>query len=884
MLQPYKFIRYIVLRSQSNKYLFSSFIFKSLLKVKWYFLLLGLLSFVLISLLRVIPVHSTPNLPNWASNLSSVEQQAEQFYESGQFDEAVQLLKQVATRYAALGDELGQARQLRNLALAYHQLGRISLAHESIEESLNYIQNSKKENTKDKQRLLAQTLEVKGKLQLDAGQSQQALETWKQAASYYQRIDDLTGLTRSKINQSQALQQLGLYRQAIKTLIDVRSTLQAQPDSLLKAKGLQSLGEALRVVGDLNQSQEVLQQSLAVAEKLQLRDSLAAILISLGNTAYIQQKAEDAISFYQRAAKESPSLTIQSQAQLNQLRVLVDQQKWSEASILSSQIQSQLINLPLSRTTIYAKVNFAESLIKASASQNNPSSPTDIAQLLATAVQQAQRLHDERAQAYALGSLGGLYERNQQWDNARQLTEQALLLAQKNNAADIAYQWQWQLGRILKAKGDLAGATAAYTEAVNTLQSIRSDLVAISSDVQFSFRQSVEPVYRELVAILLQPSSQKANQKNLVQARKVIESLQLAELDNFFRDACINAKPAQIDQIDKTAAVFYPIILPDRLEVILALPGQPLRQYTTRLPKQQINQTLKDMRDAITVPRYRLTLKRFQKPAQQVYQWIIGPVEAELAASGVKTLAFVPDGAFRNIPLSALYDGKQYLVEKYSIAIAPGLQLVDPKPLAQRQLKVLAFGLTEGRQGFTPLPNVEVELESITAEVESQVRLNETFTNSNFKQDVHASAFPVVHLATHGQFSSSAQNTFILTWDDRIRANDFNELLRTQQENRKLPIELLVLSACQTAAGDDRAALGLAGIAVRAGARSTLASLWFVDDQATSLLMSQFYQELINAQQTKAESLRRAQVKILHNQAFSHPYFWSAFVLVGNWL
>ncbi|HEY9675011.1 MAG TPA: CHAT domain-containing protein, partial [Waterburya sp.] len=108
--------------------------------------------------------------------------------------------------------------------------------------------------------------------------------------------------------------------------------------------------------------------------------------------------------------------------------------------------------------------------------------------------------------------------------------------------------------------------------------------------------------------------------------------------------------------------------------------------------------------------------------------------------------------------------------------------------------------------------------------------------------------------------------------------------LRTQQENRKLPIELLVLSACQTAAGDDRAALGLAGIAVRAGARSTLASLWFVDDQATSLLMSQFYQELINAQQTKAEALRRAQVKILHNQAFSHPYFWSAFVLVGNWL
>lgn len=104
--------------------------------------------------------------------------------------------------------------------------------------------------------------------------------------------------------------------------------------------------------------------------------------------------------------------------------------------------------------------------------------------------------------------------------------------------------------------------------------------------------------------------------------------------------------------------------MPDRLEVILALPGQPLRQYTTRLPKQQINTTLRDLQDAITVPRYRVSLKRFQQPAQQVYNWLIRPVEAELANSGVKTLAFVPDGAFRNIPLSALYDGKQYLVRE----------------------------------------------------------------------------------------------------------------------------------------------------------------------------------------------------------------------------
>jgi CHAT domain-containing protein len=846
---------------------------------------LALLSLALVLGIGVIPVHSTSNQHDLANSSSSLEQQAQQFYEAGQFDKATQLLKQAAADSAAKGDELGQARQLRNLALAYQKLGKLSLANEAIQDSLKSLQALKKQgNTKETQRLIAQALEVKGTLQLDVGQSEQALETWKQTANYYQEFYDLAGIIRSKINQSQALQRLGLYRQAIKTLTEVQNALQAQPDSLLKAKGFQSLGEALRVVGDLKRSQEILQQSLAVAEQLQLHDSIGAILISLGNTTYVQNKSDEAINFYQRAAQTSPSPTVKLQAQLNQLRVLVKENKQIDADTLIPQIQSHLVDLPPSRTSVYARINLAESLIKTSKSQDNPSFTTTIAQLLATAVQQAQSLNDERSQAYALGSLGGLYEQHQQWDNAQQLTEQALLLAQSINAADITYQWQWQLGRILRANGNLEGATAAYTEAVNTLQSIRSDLVSISSDVQFSFRQTVEPVYRELVALLLQPEANKANQTKLAQARKVIESLQLAELDNFFRDACINAKPIQIDQIDKTAAVFYPIILPDRLEVILALPGQPLRQYTTRLPKQQINTTLRDLQEAVTVPRYRVSLKRFQQPAQQVYNWLIRPVEAELANSGVKTLAFVPDGAFRNIPLSALYDGKQYLVEKYSVAIAPGLQLVDPKPLAQRQLKVLAFGLTEARQGFAALPNVQSELERIQTEVESQVRINQAFTQSNFQRDIDSSPFPVVHLATHGQFSSSAEDTFVLTWDDRIRANDFNELLRTQQGNQKQPIELLVLSACQTAAGDDRAALGLAGVALKAGARSTIASLWFVSDEATSLLMSQFYQELTTQQETKAEALRRAQVAILQKEEFAHPYFWAAFVLVGNWL
>lgn len=868
---------------------------------------------------------------------SKLVQQGKSLYEAGRFEEAAQSWQQAADAFATQGDKLNQAMALSNLSSTFQQLGQWDKANQAITESLNLLQNQ--ESTPEQLRILAQTKDIRGQLQRSLGQSEDAIDTWQQAAVLYARINNKQGITQSRINQAQAMQDLGLYPKACKTLLEAfeldnqncdlsTESLQAlknQPASPLKVIGLRSLGDVLRVIGKSEQSQKVLEESLKVAQQLNSPADIAAAYLSLGNTVRTLANTETLVPFkqgeygqvsfnyYEQAAKLSTSPTTRILAQLNQLSLLLESNKWSQAKDLALLLKSQLYSLPLSRTGVYAQINFAQSLMKLRNGEGGqggisteisqqtsplplpfPSSsqfPTfnEIDQILTKAAQLAHRIGDQRTEAYAQGLRGRLYEQNQQLSQAEDFTKQALSLAPTFKTPDIAYEFFWQLGRLRKAQGDREGAIANYTQAVNTLQSLRTDLVTISSDVQFSFRESVEPVYRDLVALLLEPlqtpSEQKGvSQKNLVQARKVLESLQLAELDNFFRDACINAKPAQIDQIDQTAAVFYPIILSDRLEVIVALPGQPLRQYTTFLPKQEIDATLKNLRQAATLPRLRSSLKRFLDDSQEVYNWLIRPVEAELAASGVKTLAFVPDGAFRNIPIAALYDGKQYLIQNYSVAIAPGLQLVDPKPLARQKLQVLAFGLSEARQGFAPLPNVKLELERIKTEVESQVRLNQAFTTSSFKQITQSLPFPVIHLATHGEFSSSAKDTFVLTWDDRIRANDFNELIRTQEGKRKRPIELLVLSACQTAAGDDRAALGLAGVAVRAGARSTLASLWFVSDEATSLLMTQFYEELSNTQVTKAEALRRAQVVILQDNKFSHPFYWSAFVLVGNWL
>ncbi|MBD2196015.1 MULTISPECIES: CHAT domain-containing protein [Calothrix] len=822
---------------------------------------------------------SPPSLMQVSSNVAQQEEQGRQYYDAGQFLAAIKIWEQVLQIYQSQGDRLNQARVLSNLSLSYQQLGLWTEATQAITRSRELLQG--KHTEPEYLKVLAQVFNTQGSLELATGKSEAALLTWQQATATYTQVKNETGVLRSLINQSQALKALGLYRRALSTLNQVNKILQKQPDSPIKTAGLRSLGASWRLVGNLTAAQQVLQQSLAIAQKLQSPAEMSATLIDLGNVARANQDATSALALYQQAVNIAPSSMLKMRSQLNQLSTLIDTKQWTPAQALWSQIQPQLVNLPPSRTAIYAQLNLAQSLIRLKQA-NLPNAPTteNIAQLVANNLQQAKTLGDKQAQAYALGKLGGLYEQTQQWAIAQDLTQQALVLAQSINTPEIAYRWQWQLGRLLKVQGDEPGAIAAYTQAVNTLQSLRSDLVAIDPDIQFSFRETVEPVYRELVSLLLSGTSS-PSQEALKQARQVIESLQLAELDDFFREACLDRKYTQIDELDPLAAVIYPIILPDRLEVIVSLPKQPLRHYATSLPQAELESIVEKLRKTLVIR----SKEDFLPLSQQVYDWLIRPVETDLVKSGIKTLVFVPDGVLRNIPMAALHDSnQQYLVEKYNIALTPSLQLLPPKTLAQHNFKVLGAGLTEARQGFSALEYVEQEMKEIKSEVPSTVLLNQEFTSKNLQNYLQSAIFPIVHIATHGKFSSKAIETFILAWDDRIRINDLDNLLQISEQKQQQAIELLVLSACETAVGDKRAALGLAGIAVKAGASSTLATLWSVNDEATANLMRQFYKHLSSTKETKAEALRHAQMALLKDPQSEHPVYWAPYILVGNWL
>ena len=878
------------------------------------------------------------------SNTIQLIERAEQLYRAEQYVKAGQVWQQAVTAFEQQSDVLNQAMALSNLALTQQKLGNLTAAETAIASGLELLQTQS--NTALQQRLLANSLDVRGSIARSQGKSKLAVETWQQAEAIYRELSNSQAIIKNQINQAQALQDSGYYRRASKILSSIQTDLGQKPDSTDKVSVLLSLGNTLRAVGDLSGSQgslAALQQALKIAE---INDSKQedAILLSLGNTlralgnrarqsqtiqqadlyssecladSNLENIAEyyrQAAQFYRRSAK-SADLSTTNKAQLNLLSLLVQNQTLLDRQALSTlelssqeskktitdliaNIKTNLERLPVTRTTVYDRLNLVQSLI--SLQPNVVKFPSPIVQQCPTsanlkiswgqiesqikiALKQARQLQDKPAVAYASGYLGAVYQQTGKLTHARQLTEQALLNIDSDAIAnavspEVAYLWQWQLGRIYRLQNDLEEALQAYNSAFDTLQSLSANLVAVNPEIQFAFRNQIEPLYRERAALLL--AEPQPSQENLVLARDTIEALQLAQLNNFFREACLDAQPQKIEQLDPAAGIIYSIILPDRLAVILSQPQQPLKYYQTAIAPQTIDRALEDLYATLS----RIAPSEPSPPNKIFYDWLVRPFENELAANQTNTLVFILDGIMKGIPVAVLHDGKQYLVEKYGLALTPGLQLLTSNPLTFNTLETITGGLTQSRQGYSSLPYVEVEVSEIADLVPSEILLDNNFTRDRLREQITTSPYPIVHLATHGQFSSRAEDTFLLTWDDRINVKYLDRLLQDRDFAEDTPVELLILSACQTATGDKQAALGLAGVAVRSGARSTLATLWSIKDDSTAKLMIEFYRAIKKPGTTKAEALRQAQLSLLRSPKYQHPYYWSAFVLVGNWL
>jgi CHAT domain-containing protein len=612
---------------------------------------------------------------------------------------------------------------------------------------------------------------------------------------------------------------------------------------------------------------------------------------------------------------------------------------WLEREILNlnllnnsqqiNNLQQQIEQLPPNHTSLYTRLNFAQSLMRL------PNIDFQrVEAFLNKTINLAKLQRNRQAESYALGYLGKLYLDSEQWELAKTKTQQALLVAQSIPSLDIAYQWQWQLGRIYKpdstqgvqAKANqqdkvknLEEARKAYAGGFESLQSLRRELASSSSDIQSFFLEQVEDFYEEYVDVLLWDGEPKPIQENLSQARQVITSFQAVELENFLRQACPENNVEQIDKIidekSKSTAFIYPIVLPNRIEIILKLPTplnqkqgkQDLEHFRKIVPEEKVEELVAQLQLDLEEE---YTFEDVLENGKIMYQWFVEDIDNAIekynssSLTKVDTLVFALETSLRNIPFAALVyegtlDSPKYLIDKYAIALAPRLELPTPNVLQDRKLKILAAGLTEPKptvneqqkRQFSKLRYVESELDKLEGFDKTNSRVsvtklsNQKFNFKEFEKEIKSNSFQILHLATHGEFSSSPDNTFILAYDQIIPVNKFGTIFQTQAQNQFEPIELLVLSACETAAGDKRATLGISGVGVRAGARSAIASLWTIDDEISVEFTENLYKQLVEKpEQTKAQALQKAQIELKRSPRREHPKYWAPYILLGNWL
>ncbi|WP_155897956.1 CHAT domain-containing protein [Allocoleopsis franciscana] len=340
-----------------------------------------------------------------------------------------------------------------------------------------------------------------------------------------------------------------------------------------------------------------------------------------------------------------------------------------------------------------------------------------------------------------------------------------------------------------------------------------------------------------------------------------------------------------------------------QLELVLVTgEGEPIRRQVTGATRENVLQVVYQFQSEVTNAQ---SGRDYEAPSKQLYQWLIAPLDAEIKARGIQNLSFIMDSGLRSLPIAALYDGQQFLVEKYSLGLMPSLSLItDTNYKSIKDLQVLAMGASKFPEK-SPLPAVPVELSLITPSLwQGKAFLNDNFTLANLKEQREQKPFGLIHLATHATFRAGAPgNSYIEFWDTKLQLDQLPGLGWGNP-----PVELLVLSACKTALGDQQAELGFAGLAVQAGVKSAIASLWSVSDEGTLALMTQLYQQL-KVSPIKAGALQQAQIAMLRGQVslkegklfsgketvplppelvklgtrnLTHPYFWAGFTMIGS--
>jgi CHAT domain-containing protein len=725
-----------------------------------------------------------------------------------------------------------------------------------------------------------------GDVDFARGAFESAVTRWEEAGRAYAAQGNIAGQIEALNRIGRAQSELGQYRRAVSSFTAALDRARGSGNVTLAATALTGLGSAQLALGDTSAAERTLREAASTARGLSDPALAAAALNQLGSLLLSQGLPAEAAAQYDESAALAPQRLLRARARVNAATALREGGRAEEALQRLNAARSDLEGLTPSHemafTMVSAGLGYRD--LRPYRKENRRALTLDAHAALLQAGNAADAIRDHKVASYAWGYLGQLYEEEKRFDAALTLTRRAVYAAQQTNAPESLYLWQWQAGRLLRQLGQVEPAIDSYRRAVATLQSVRPEL-SMRGTAPDAFRQKVGPIYFELVDLLLQRSRAASagtpSATLLVEARETIELFKVAELRDYFRDDCVDtalSKATRLDELARTAAVIYPIVLSDRLELLLSLPTG-LKSVAVKVDGAALAEEVRQFRRKLE----KRTTREYLPHARQLYQWLIAPIARDLTDSGADTLVFVPDGPLRTIPMAALHDGTNFLIARYATAITPGLSLTDPRPIRRERAKVLAAGLSEPVQGFAPLPGVSEELRGLSLMFDTTTLENRDFVIARLQKNLAQERYSVVHVASHGEFSGDPAKSFLLTYDGRLGMDRLGEVIGLFKY-REEPLELLTLSACETAAGDDRAALGLAGVAVRAGARSALATYWQVHDAVSADLMGAFYSQLRNSEVSRAVALQRAQLHVLENPRFTHPGYWSPYLLINSWL
>ncbi len=736
---------------------------------------------------------------------------------------------------------------------------------------------------------LAQVALADGAMAFRGGHFDEAGRRWSKASELFAASGDSKSRSDALRALAQTQQALGQYSESLGILREALTLARESGDKARIASALGNLGNGYLATGESEEARDLLTQAISLAKEAGETALAAAILNNLGNLEASRTSFDKALAAYENSAelaRNSGRGIEEARTLSNAARVALESGDLERASGLLQKASS----LTLSLNDAYAKIHIlihvgkSHERLAASAIDGKTKHLLQAHDALLSAVELSQNLHDQRSLSYALGNLGALYQSEHRIDEALYLTRRALRAAEEADAAESIYRWHWQEGQLLWALGRASEAVAAYRRAVGVLEDTRQETLSRYGSAEIYFRQLVAPAYLELINALLQSAAMlddaKSSHELLVEARATMEMLKAAELRDYFRDECVadlEAKTQNLDALAEAAAVVYPILLPDRTELLLTLPSG-LRRYSVPVGSARITQEVRHLRDSLTG-----LSRSYLRHSQQLYDWLIRPFDADLANEEVDTLVFVPDGPLRTIPLAALHDGDQFLIQRYGVATTPGLRLVEPKPLDRSEARPLLAGVSEAAQGYPSLAHVPAELDAVHSFFGGQILLDQDFLLQRAEREIAEGHPTIVHIASHAQFTGDPSTSFLLAYDGKLTMERLHEAVSPAQF-RDEPLELLVLSGCETAAGDDRAALGLAGLAVRSGARSAVGSLWPIGDEPTLVLVKEFYRKLQDPETSRAEALRQAQLKLLDSDLYWHPRYWSPFLLISNWL